>query len=95
MKINRMQELAGILKEYDDLDLGDDQPQDDGVSDKIKNIAQAQAILTELVNDYIADSIDSGGDELDWGNDVTGYETKSQLIKDFILYAEAIAEDED
>jgi hypothetical protein len=40
MKINRMQELAGILKEYDDLDLGDDQPQDDGVSDKIKNISK-------------------------------------------------------
>jgi len=67
-----------------------------GISEKtslnpIKSIDEVEAILKEkiqeLVQDYIDETIETAGEDLDFGNGVIGYDNKKQLIQDFFDYA--------
>jgi len=67
-----------------------------GISEKtslnpIKSIDEVEAILKEkiqeLVQDYIDETIETAGEDLDFGKGVIGYDNKKQLIQDFFDYA--------
>jgi hypothetical protein len=74
-EIKRMQQLAGVINESQ---LNE--------NESIKTLSEAKEILNEVVQDYISDSGDTAGEDLDWGKGVTGYDSKKQLIQDFIDY---------
>jgi hypothetical protein len=66
-EIKRMQQLAGILKE----------------NQQINTVDELKSILYSLVNDYVDDTLDVAGPNLDWDENTKGI-SKEELIKDFI-----------
>lgn len=70
-EIKRMQQLAGVKKQ---------------LNENITNINGVRSLLEKLVNDYIGETMDVAGEDLDWGAGVTGFENERQLIQDFIDY---------
>jgi hypothetical protein len=70
-EIRRMQQLAGVKKQ---------------LNENITNIREAKALLMKLVDNYIGETMDVAGEDLDWGAGVTGFENERQIIQDFIDY---------
>ena len=54
--------------------------------EKILSIGEAEDFLNAWVQSYIDDTIDTAGEELDFGDGVIGFDNGEQLIKDFIDY---------
>jgi hypothetical protein len=55
-------------------------------NEKILTIGEAEDFLNDCVQDYINDTIDTAGEDLDFGNGVIGFDNGKQLIEDFINY---------
>ena len=70
-EVRRMQQLAGVKKQ---------------LNENITNVREIRSLLEKLVNDYINETIDVAGEDLNWGNGVMGFEKESQLIQDFVDY---------
>jgi hypothetical protein len=70
-EIRRMQQLAGVKKQ---------------LNENITNISEVESLLKKLVNDYVGETMDVAGEDLNWGAGVIGFENKSQIIQDFIDY---------
>jgi hypothetical protein len=70
-EIRRMQQLAGVKKQ---------------LNENINNINEVESLLKRLVDNYISETLDVAGEDLDWGAGVTGFENERQLIQDFIDY---------
>jgi hypothetical protein len=60
------------------------------VKENIGDIDTIETILNGLVEEYISDTLDTAGDDLDFGDGKIGYKNKKDLIQDFILYLESI-----
>jgi hypothetical protein len=59
------------------------------VKENINDIDTVETLLNELVEEYISDTLDIAGDDLDFGDGKIGYKNKKDLIQDFILYLES------
>ena len=70
-EIKRMQELAGVKNQ---------------LNENITNIREVKALLMKLVDNYIGETMDVAGKDLNWGAGVTGFENERQIIQDFIDY---------
>jgi len=77
--IIRMQQLAGIITEGQ-------VKKKKLLKENINNIDDVETKLVELIEDYISDTQDIAGEDLDFGAGKYGYEDDKALFKDFILY---------
>jgi len=70
-----MQKLTGIFKNTS--------------LNSIKSIDKVKAILDKIVQDYISDTLDTTGEDLNFGDGIIGYDNEKQLIQDFFDYAKS------
>jgi hypothetical protein len=70
-EIKRMQQLAGVKKQ---------------LNENITNVREIESLLKKLVDNYISETIDVAGEDLDWGGGITGFDNEKQIINDFIDY---------
>jgi len=70
-EIRRMQQLAGVKNQ---------------LNENITNIREVKALLMRLVDNYIGETMDAAGEDLDWGAGVMGYDSENQVIQDFVDY---------
>ena len=56
------------------------------LKENIDDIDTVETVLNEFVEEYISDTLDIAGDDLDFGGGKIGYKDKKDLIQDFILY---------
>jgi len=77
--IIRMQQLAGIITEGQ-------AKKGKLLKENINNINDVEKRLEELIREYISDTQDIAGEDLDFGAGEFGYKDDKALFKDFILY---------